>query len=45
MPLSVRLNLDGVIAASGALWGMVGDGVLVANIAGDFGSDRIDILQ
>src|SRR3981081_1848815 len=45
MSVSMRLNFDGVIAANGGLWGMVCDGVLVANIAGNFGSDRIDILQ
>src|SRR3982074_1701922 len=39
------LNFDSVITANGSLWGMVCDGVLVADIAGNFGGDRIDILE
>jgi hypothetical protein len=43
--LGVRLNFDGVITVNRGSGGVVCDGVLVANIAGNFGGDRIDILQ
>lgn len=43
-PWSTRFNFDDVISADGSSWGMVCDGVLIANISGHFGSNRIDIF-
>jgi hypothetical protein len=43
--LAMRLDPDRVIAVCGSSRGAICDGVLVAYIAGNFGSDRIDILQ
>jgi hypothetical protein len=41
----MRLNFDRVVSASRSPRGVICNGVLVANIAGNFGSDRIDVLQ
>src|SRR5580658_1094325 len=43
--LAMGFDFDRVIALCGRSRGVVCDGVLVAYIAGNFGSDRIDILQ
>src|ERR1019366_2569914 len=43
--LGMGLDFDDVIALNGSSSGVVCDGVLVAYIAGNFGSDRINIFQ
>ena len=44
-PRCARLHLDRVIAGGGGSRGVIGEDVLIAYIAGDFGGDRIDILE